>query len=98
MLVEQEQLRNCTFRPAISRAKSPQTAKSSAAALEKSGSPSGAKIRSKDLMPQTGDKCKDLYLLSKNLKQIRTNQDRTTEEVEFSKQAPECTFKPQTNA
>jgi hypothetical protein len=30
--------------------------------------PSQAKLRSKDLMPQTGNKCNDLFELSKNMK------------------------------
>jgi hypothetical protein len=55
------------------------------------------KLRSKDLMPQTGNKFNDLFELSKNMKQIKNQTDRTTIEVEYEKNKGQCTFKPQIN-
>jgi len=48
-------------------------------------------------MPQTGDKCNDLFLLSKNIKQVKNHTDRSTIEIEFEKNKEECTFKPHIN-
>jgi hypothetical protein len=48
-------------------------------------------------MPKTGNKFNDLYELSKNLKQIRRQEDVTTEEVEYKKNVSELTFKPKIN-
>ena len=48
-------------------------------------------------MPQTGNKCNDLFELSKNMKQIKTNTDRSTIDVEFEKNKGQCTFKPKIN-
>jgi Fe-Mn family superoxide dismutase len=39
----------------------------------------------------------DLYELSKNLKQIKRQEDVTTEEVEYKKNVSELTFKPKIN-
>lgn len=47
-------------------------------------------------MPKTGNKFNDLYQLSKNLKEVKTSQDKSTVEYEFEKSKDECTFKPQT--
>jgi hypothetical protein len=55
------------------------------------------KLRSKDLMPQTGNKFNDLFELSKNMKQIKNLTDRTTIEVEYEKNKGQCTFKPHIN-
>lgn len=51
------------------------------------------KLRSRDIMPSTGNKFNDLYLLSKNLKTKQT-QEKTTEEIEFERAREECTFTP----
>jgi hypothetical protein len=48
-------------------------------------------------MPQTGNKFNDLFELSKNMKQIKNQTDRTTIEVEYEKNKGQCTFKPQIN-
>lgn len=48
-------------------------------------------------MPNTGNKFNDLYELSKNIRQIKINNDKTTEEYEFEKNKTELTFKPQIN-
>jgi hypothetical protein len=36
-------------------------------------------------MPKTGNKFNDLYELSKNIRQIKQNNDKTTEEYEYDK-------------
>ena len=55
---------------------------------------SASKIRSRELMPNTGNKFNDLYELSKNLQQHKKNIDKSTVEYEFEKSKDECTFKP----
>ena len=36
-------------------------------------------------MPQTGNKCKDLFELSKNMKSVKNNLDRSTIEIDYEK-------------
>ncbi len=43
------------------------------------------KLRTKDIMPHTGNKCIDLYELSKNLHKIKQQTDKSTIEYEFEK-------------
>lgn len=58
-----------------------------------------AKLRSKDLMPQTGNKCNDLFELSKQIRQIKgNNTDRTTIDLDYEKNKAQCTFKPKINS
>ena len=45
-------------------------------------------------MPNTGNKCIDLYELSKNLQKIKKQADKNTIDYEFEKNREECTFKP----
>ena len=49
-------------------------------------------------MPNTGNKCIDLYELSKNLQKIKKPTDKNTIDYEFEKGREQCTFKPLTNA
>ena len=44
-------------------------------------------------MPETGDKCADLFQLSKIMPKERT--DKRREDYEFERAGEECTFKPQ---
>lgn len=43
------------------------------------------KLRTKDIMPNTGNKCIDLYELSKNLQKIKKPSDKNTIDYEFEK-------------
>lgn len=52
-----------------------------------------SKSRTRDIMPQTGDRFNDLYTLAKKLQQ-KPKSDKTTEEIEFEKAQTECTFQP----
>ena len=61
--------------------------------MSRQGLDHGSKTRSKDLMPSSGDKFTDLYLLSKKLKSL-PKQEKTSEELEFEKNKEECTFAP----
>lgn len=56
-------------------------------------------MRSKDLMPKTGNKFNDLFSLGKIMaEQKKDYQEKSTAEYEFEKAARECTFKPQINS
>ena len=60
------------------------------------GAPLGgesSKSRQRGLMPQTGDRFNDLYTLAKKLQQ-RPKEDKTSEEIEYEKNAGQCTFAP----
>ena len=46
-------------------------------------------------MPNTGNRCNDLYLLSKNMQRQRKNiKEKTANDIEYEKSKDECTFKP----
>lgn len=96
-IVEQEQLRECTFKPDVKEYKKPLNRGRSQEMLSKFNArkeSSASKIRSRELMPNTGNKFNDLYELSKNLQQHKKNMDKSTVEYEFEKSKEECTFKP----
>ncbi len=55
-------------------------------------------MRSRDLMPHSGNKHHDLYELSKIMKdKKRDARDKSTIEYEFEKNQKDCTFRPQIN-
>ena len=56
------------------------------------------KLRTKDIMPNTGNKCIDLYELSKNLQKIKKPSDKNTIDYEFEKNRDQCTFMPIINS
>lgn len=58
-----------------------------------SGEKETSKTRSRELMPQTGDKFNDLYELGKKLNKL-PKQEKTTEEIEYERSKNECTFAP----
>ena len=55
---------------------------------------STSRVRSKDIMPQTGDKCKDLFDLSKHIINKRDKTDKTRDDYDFERNKDECTFTP----
>ena len=42
----------------------------------------------------TGDRCNDLYELSKHLQQFKWRSDKSNEDYEYEKSKDECTFVP----
>jgi hypothetical protein len=52
-------------------------------------------VRQDESIQSTGDKCFDLYQLSKTKKKEKI--DKTREEYDFEKSAPDCTFQPNIN-
>jgi hypothetical protein len=48
-------------------------------------------------MPSTGDRCNDLYELSKALNSVKWRNDKSKEDYEFEKSKEECTFVPNLN-
>jgi hypothetical protein len=48
-------------------------------------------------MPNTGDRCNDLYVLSKAMNQNKSKIEKTKDECEYERYKEECTFKPTTN-
>lgn len=69
-LIEQEELRECTFKPEVREYKGTNTRGRSQELFGKFNSrkeSSASKLRSRELMPRTGNKFNDLFELSKNL-------------------------------
>jgi hypothetical protein len=67
-VLQQEELKSCTFKPQIRSFKSPRGANRSPPIERSLSRGAAAKVRSRELMPNTGNKFKDLYLLSIVLK------------------------------
>jgi len=60
----------------------------------KDSSKSLSKVRSRELMPNTGNKFNDLFELSKKMQPYREKQDKSLVDYEYEKSRDECTFKP----
>ncbi len=94
MILVKEEMKECTFKPNISTFKKVELPYKPALTEFMQGlnqENKEEKTRSRELMPKTGNKCEDLYLLSKKL-QRNQNEGRTGEEAEYEKQKDECTF------
>jgi hypothetical protein len=48
-------------------------------------------------MPSTGDRCNDLYALSKAMNKNKSNIEKSKDDYEYERHKDECTFKPTTN-
>lgn len=95
LLIQKDELKECTFKPQINQFKSPKSKKSPILTQKSPPRPASAvKFRSKDVMPRSGNKFNDLYALSKILQKKGY---KTTEEYEFERNRAHLTFKPTIN-
>lgn len=60
----------------------------------KDSSQSAAKIRSRELMPNSGNKFNDLFELSKKLQPKKEKMDKSNADYEFERMKDELTFHP----
>lgn len=88
-------MKECSFRPNIHSYRKPSIRNKSSDLLSKfnikrDSSKSASKIRSRELMPNSGNKFNDLHELSKHI--LNNKNDKPANEYEFEKSRDECTF------
>ncbi|CDW71596.1 UNKNOWN [Stylonychia lemnae] len=90
-VLEQEELKECTFKPNLVQGESSNQRSILSANKRQGHSQITSQTRLRD--GQSTDRFNELYNLAKNQKRMH-KQDKTTEEIEYEKQKEECSFVP----